>query len=214
MPDELTSFIIYAVEGMAAAVGVRFMFRALQRSQRHAGLMKGEAVVVGYGWVLRILALVCLVAFIGFVIAARLGGGNERVQALFLFFALMTAACVLEFCFTKLLVLPEKLERRTIWRRASDLKWKDIVSVTWSDSAQWFCLRAADGEKAYVHSMMNGIGAIADMVLKLVPQEACDSEVLARLEASRAATRGKPLRDSKTGQTRTTSEPTPIDKAR
>ena len=192
IPDELTSFAIYAVEGILVALIVRFGFRALQRLQHHGGLVKHDAVLVSYGWGYRIVVLACLVGLIALLVAARLGGANERVQALFLFLVLTSAACCLEFYCTKLLVFPDRLERWSIWRRSTELRWKDIVSVTWSDSAQWFCLRAAGGEKAYVHSMMNGVGAMADKVLELVRREAYDSEALARLSSLRAAALQQP----------------------
>lgn len=97
VPDELTSFAMYAMEGILVALIVRFGFRALQRLQRHAGLVKHEAVLISYGWGYRIIVLACLVGLTGLLVAARLGGANDSVQAFFLFFVLISAACCLEF---------------------------------------------------------------------------------------------------------------------
>lgn len=181
MTDDLTMFFIYAAEGTVAGLVARWLLRGIRNSQRHAGQRVGQTTVISYGWAFRTFALFGFIGMIAFFFAARAGGGSERVQALFLCFVLLAASCCLEAFFTRVVCHAGHLERRSIWRRRAELRWQDIDSVNWSEGLQWFGLCSASGETAYVHGLMNGVGAMAQKVIELAPH-ACDAEALAHFE--------------------------------
>jgi len=95
---------------------------------------------------------------------------NPAVTFAFLGFTLLGAIIIFDYFVEHHVLGNSRLTYSTLTRRGV-VAWHDIASISYSPSAKWFRLVAADGRVIRISVMLTGLQDFARIVLQQVPAE-------------------------------------------
>lgn len=177
---EPSSLVSALVGGLVAAWLVRWIRR------RAASAPVAPTGDLRYPTGLKVVFWIGAAFFFGLVVVSNTVGKNATTTgwttAAFTAFALLNGV-MLWWMRSSVHVDADGLAYPTLLRRAT-MRWRDVVRVQYAPVNQWFVLESADGQKARLSTLLQGMPHAARLVLEHVPSSASvDSDTRAALKA-------------------------------
>jgi hypothetical protein len=132
---------------------------------RHGLLLRGFALFAAFGIPLAITALV-------FVFPPQKEGDVGAIIGVYSLFGGLSAPLLWEAMRFALLVSPRGLVCRSPWRRGRSLTWGEVEEVSFSPGNSWFVIRARDGWKFRVPTLVPGLTRFLEACERHLPAAA------------------------------------------
>jgi hypothetical protein len=97
------------------------------------------------------------------------------VVALFLFVPVLSIPLLWELGRFRLILTPESLDCRPVWRSQRIVEWNDVESISFSNWLSWFVIRARDGWKFRIPVMVNALPVFLQACKAKLPIEALEA---------------------------------------
>jgi hypothetical protein len=165
---------------MAAVMGWLARTRARPRppEERHTLAHPRSTLVIG-------LVCVCFFSLLA-VWSALFPGktGSPLISLFFLAFAALGVPLILDYCNARHVLTPDGLRYGKLMGGGGQMRWTEVRTLRYSQSAKWFRMDLTDGRVVRVSAMLQGLPEFAAAVLTQVPTAAIDEETRTVLEAT------------------------------
>jgi hypothetical protein len=153
------------IGGVVPAVVIAVL-RCLLNSRQHQAMSTEDGCVVQYGRALKIFVGVMAIAAGGLVsVVAVLPPVNWWPPVfLAIFFCLFLVPLYLEYFHVRIVVTEERLQCRSPWRAARDIRWEEVKSVDFSPSLQWYRIRTEGKGIVRLHVFLSGLQTLFDLL--------------------------------------------------
>ena len=134
-----------------------------------------------------VIGLVCTGFFTVLAVWSALYPGNTGsplISLFFLGFAALGVPLLLDYRNARHVLTPDGLHYGRLMGGGGRMRWADVRTLRYSQTAKWFRLDLADGRVVRISAMLQGLPEFAAAVLSLVPPGAIDGDARIVLEAT------------------------------
>jgi hypothetical protein len=110
--------------------------------------------------------------------------GSPLISLFFLAFAVLGLPLMLDYRNARHELTPDGLRYGKLMGGGGTMRWTDVRTLRYSESAKWFRLDLADGRVVRISAMLQGLPEFAAAVLSQVPSAAIDADTRTVLEAT------------------------------
>jgi Bacterial PH domain len=110
--------------------------------------------------------------------------GSPLISLIFLAFAALGVPLMLDYRNARHELVPDGLRYGKLMGGGGRMRWTDVRTLRYSQSAKWFRLDLADGRVVRISAMLQGLPEFAAAVLTQVPPAAVDADTRTVLEAT------------------------------
>jgi hypothetical protein len=110
--------------------------------------------------------------------------GSPLISLFFLAFAALGMPLILDYRNARHVLTPDGLRYGKLTGGGGQMRWADVRSFRYSQSAKWFRLDLADGRVVRISAMLQGLPEFAAAVLTQVPPATIDGDTRTVLEAT------------------------------
>lgn len=141
------------------------------------------AVILQYGWPLRVLGLICgpgmclAVIVLMLVVGFKEPGDPYYAGGIFLLFGVLGGVLMLEAFRVRIILDGTGITGHSPWGKVRSIGWSNVQEVSYSLLAGWFLIRATDGQTIRVPMLLTGIRSLVSAVqLHLRPEQYAGAE--------------------------------------
>jgi hypothetical protein len=110
--------------------------------------------------------------------------GSPLISLFFLAFAALGVPLILDYRNARHVLTPDGLRFGKLLGGGGQMRWTDVRTLRYSQSAKWFRLDLADGRVVRISAMLRGLPEFAVSALTHVPATAVDADTREVLEAT------------------------------